>query len=67
VPIEYESLTVPELIATAQQTGITFSLEEHGKLQMNEGASCAAPETLVRYLMGRWRDIEQYLGDHPEP
>jgi hypothetical protein len=66
VSIAYENQTIPELIATAKQTGITFSLEERGKLQMNEGASRSAPEILVRYLMGRWRDIEQYLRDHPE-
>jgi hypothetical protein len=67
VPIEYENQTVPELIATAQQADITFSLEEHGKLQMNEGASRTAPDLLVRSLMGRWREIEQYLRDHPKP
>ncbi len=62
-----DNWTIPELIATAREAGINFALEEHGKLQVNEGASHTAPEPLVRALMERWRDIEQYLRDHPEP
>jgi hypothetical protein len=61
-----DNRTIPELIATAREAGITFALEEHGKLQMNEGASRTAPEPLVRDLMSRWREIEQWLRDNPE-
>jgi hypothetical protein len=54
-------------VVAAKHAGITFSFEGHRKLQTRQGASGTAPEMLVRYLMERWRDIEQYLRNHPAP
>jgi hypothetical protein len=53
--IHSDNWKIPELIATANRTGITFALEEHGKLQMNEGVS----------RPGRWFTPERHRLPRP--
>jgi hypothetical protein len=66
MPVPYENWTVPELTAAAKETGVAFSLDERGKLQV-EGVSRATPAGLVSYITQRWVEIEQYLREHPQP
>jgi len=63
--IPYESLTIPDLLATARRTGVAFSLDARGKLRV-EGVSRSTPSGLVSHITQRWDEIEQHLRESPQ-
>jgi hypothetical protein len=65
MPIQYESLSIPELVLEAKRQGIDLTLDSNGKLDWHD-RTLTASHYFGYYLTQRRADIAQYLRDHPE-
>jgi hypothetical protein len=65
MPMQYESLSIPELIFEAKRQGIDLTLNSNGKLDWHDRTLTASPY-MKDCMMQKWSDIEQYFRDYPK-